>query len=277
MLDSVHRQGAGLVDIDDAILATTKVTPAKLALGESEAGPYEVKLTVANNGPDDVTYDLDYESAIATTGTWATELGYYLADEVIDFQPGTLKVKAGQQRDVRVTITPPTGPDLATYGGYITLTPKDGGQVYRVPYAGFVGDYQALPVLGANPYGLPFMLESLDGDWVYTMEGGDYPEIWANLGRGVELLTIEAFDATTGKSMFWVEQAEYVARNSAPNYIYSWVWDGTTTPGKEGKKLFEAPDGDYVLVLKVLKALGDKNNPDHWETWTSPVLTIERP
>jgi hypothetical protein len=77
--------------------------------------------------------------------------------------------------------------------------------------------------------------------------------------------------------MFWVDQAEYVGRNSAPNYIYSWVWDGTTTPGKEGKKLFSAPDGDYVLVLKVLKALGDKNNPDHWETWTSPVFTIDRP
>ena len=30
-------------------------------------------------------------------------------------------------------------------------------------------------------------------------------------------------------------------------------------------------------IRKVLKALGDKNNPDHWETWTSPVFTIDRP
>jgi subtilisin family serine protease len=273
-IEPVYRQGAGLLDIDDAIMATTKVTPAKLALGESEAGPYEVKLTVENHGPSDVTYDLSQMYyPLATTGTWAEDVGFWLTDEVVEFQPATLKVKAGQQRDVRVTITPPTGPDLGTYGGYIVLTPQDGGPIYRVPYAGFIGNYQALPVLDANPFGLPWLM----GGPVYTMEGGDYPEIWVNLGHQVELLTVEAFDATTGKSLFWVDQAEYVGRNSNYDVIFSWVWDGTTTPGKEGKKLFEAPDGDYVLVLNVLKALGDKNNPDHWETWTSPVFTIDRP
>ncbi|HAL16784.1 MAG TPA: peptidase S8, partial [Anaerolineaceae bacterium] len=37
-LDNVNRQGAGMLDIDDAILATTSVEPAKIATGESEAG-----------------------------------------------------------------------------------------------------------------------------------------------------------------------------------------------------------------------------------------------
>ena len=277
-LEPVHRQGAGMVDIDGAILATTKITPAKLALGESEAGPVEFKLTVANDGPDDVIYHLDYAAGvIGTTGTWADDLDFWLTDEVVDFQPATLMVKAGQQRDVRVTITPPTGPDLGTYGGYIVLTPDDGGEPYHVPYAGFVGDYQALSVLDANPYGLPWFWESIDGDMVYTMEGADIPEIWVNLGHQVEWFGLEAVDANTGKSVFWVDQDEYVGRNSNYNSIFSWTWDGTTTPGKSGKRVFTAPDGDYVLVFKVLKALGDKNNPDHWETWTSPEFTIDRP
>ena len=38
-LDNVHRQGAGMLDIDDAILATTKIEPGKIAAGESESGP----------------------------------------------------------------------------------------------------------------------------------------------------------------------------------------------------------------------------------------------
>ncbi len=38
-LDLVHRQGAGMLDIDDAILATTKIEPGKLSIGEGEAGP----------------------------------------------------------------------------------------------------------------------------------------------------------------------------------------------------------------------------------------------
>jgi hypothetical protein len=32
-----------------------------------------------------------------------------------------------------------------------------------------------------------------------------------------------------------------------------------------------------VAKLSVLKALGDANNPAHVETWTSPVITINRP
>ena len=29
--------------------------------------------------------------------------------------------------------------------------------------------------------------------------------------------------------------------------------------------------------VSVLKALGESSNPAHWETWTSPVITIARP
>ncbi len=37
-LDNVHRQGAGMLRIDDAIETDTLVTPSKLALGEIESG-----------------------------------------------------------------------------------------------------------------------------------------------------------------------------------------------------------------------------------------------
>ena len=44
-----------------------------------------------------------------------------------------------------------------------------------------------------------------------------------------------------------------------------------------GNKVFFVPNGRYVAKLSVLKALGDESNPAHWETWTSPVITIARP
>ncbi len=37
------------------------------------------------------------------------------------------------------------------------------------------------------------------------------------------------------------------------------------------------PDGQYKIVVKALKARGDPSNPAHWETWTSPTITIDRP
>lgn len=29
--------------------------------------------------------------------------------------------------------------------------------------------------------------------------------------------------------------------------------------------------------VSVLKALGDENNPAHWEIWESPIITTDRP
>lgn len=270
LLDHVHRQGAGMVDIDDAILTTTKIEPGKLSLGEGQAGPTARTLTVENNGPDAVTYDLSHVSAIATTGTWSEDLGFWLTNESVDFGASSVTVPAGGTATVNATIYPPTGPDLGTYGGYIVLTPQDGGQTYCVPYAGFVGDYQALPVLTANPHGLPWLI----GGPTYTMEDGSYPEFWVNLGHQVRKLRMEVFDDNTGKAWHRAYDLEYLGRNSNYNNFFSFPWDGTTV---NGKKVNVVPDGEYVIVLSVQKALGDDDNPNHWETWTSPVITIDRP
>ncbi len=56
------------------------------------------------------------------------------------FQPGGTAT-------VTATIHPASGPINGQYGGYIVFTPQGGGQVYRVPFAGFVGDYQGIQVL----------------------------------------------------------------------------------------------------------------------------------
>jgi hypothetical protein len=36
------------------------------------------------------------------------------------------------------------------------------------------------------------------------------------------------------------------------------------------------PNGDYVLELRVLKALGNPDSPNHWETYVSPAFTSQR-
>jgi len=70
---------------------------------------------------------------------------------------------------------------------------------------------------------------------------------------------------------------EYLPRNSTATGFFAMAWDGTRIHSNGGKgKTKEVPNGDYVLQLRVLKALGDKTNPAHWETWTSPVITIAR-
>jgi hypothetical protein len=65
-----------------------------------------------------------------------------------------------------------------------------------------------------------------------------------------------------------------VGRNSTTTSFFAFFWDGTT---RNGNKTNVVPDGQYVIKVSVLKALGDDNNPAHWETWTSPVITLDRP
>jgi hypothetical protein len=269
--DSVHRQGAGMLDVDDAILATTVIEPGKISLGESEGGPAVHTVTLENNGPTDVTYDLSEEWwSIATTGTFAADLGFWLSNGFLVMPPSVL-VPAGGEASVDVTFVPPTGPGLSTYGGYIAFTPQGGGQEYRVPYAGFDGDYQAVRVLDANPFGLPFVINPAPS---YTMVGGDIPDFWVNFGHQVRKFRMEVFDANTGKAWHRAYDLDYVGRNSAANFSTSFPWDGMTM---NGNKTNVVPDGDYVVVISVLKALGDSENPAHWETWTSPAFTIDRP
>jgi hypothetical protein len=85
---------------------------------------------------------------------------------------------------------------------------------------------------------------------------------------------MEVFEAASDKAWHRAYNLEYMPRNSTTTAFFAFSWDGTTTAGN---KLYTVPDGQYVIKLSVLKALGDESNPAHWETWTSPFITIDRP
>jgi minor extracellular serine protease Vpr len=289
-LDNVHRQGAGMLDIDDAILATTRIEPAKLSLGESQSGPVTHTLTIENNGPSAVTYDLSFVNALST-GSNTFSPTFHTSNASVVFSTPSVTVPAGGTASVTVTINPATAPVGGQYGGYIVFTPQGGGQTYRVPFAGYIGDYQARQVLTG---GFPLLarlsscalLRGLDcfaggsyapqpGGATYTLtDAFNTPYLLVHLDHQVRLLRMEVFDAGTGKAWHRALNQGYVGRNSTATSFFAIAWDGTTF---SGNKTYAVPDGQYVIRLSVLKALGDDDNPAHWETWTSPVITIDRP
>ena len=52
-LDNVHRQGAGMLRIDDAVEADAIVSPSSLALGEIETGSVTRRLRISLDDEDD--------------------------------------------------------------------------------------------------------------------------------------------------------------------------------------------------------------------------------
>jgi subtilisin family serine protease len=269
ILDGVARQGAGMIQIDQAILSTARITPAKLALGESQSGPARVELEIQNSGRTPVTYDLSYENTISAVGEYVQ--GFWDSDATVAFDAPSVTVRARGEAEIKVTITPPTYPDLGLYGGYVIFTPRGGGTTLRVPYAGFVGDYQSIQVLAPTIYGLPYLFPPNDGV-AFTMAPDDIAWFAVHLDHQSRLFNLDVYD-TAGALVGQVSSDEYLPRNATANGYYTWTWDGVV---RKGKKYVAVPSGNYVARISVLKALGHPFDPADWEIWNSPVIAIKR-
>ncbi|MGH2446838.1 MAG: S8 family serine peptidase [Candidatus Limnocylindria bacterium] len=302
LLDHTFRQGAGMLDVDDAILATTNVTPSEIALGEAPSTT--TTLTIANDGSEAVTYELSTEAAISTPLASAFAFGFWWEPDQVTFSAPSVTVPAGGSATVNVTIAAGAGiPAPALYGGYLYFTSET--ETLSVPYAGFKGDYQSIQAVTGAGADLPQVgrltecgiLRGLDctsgGNWDLLPNGGtftldtsgaipDVPYFLVHLDHQVQSLELSVIDAGTGKPIHPVFNSfvdlELVGRNSTESSFFAFSWDGTRPHSASGRgKTKVVPDGTYLIELKALKALGDPTNPDHWETWTSPAVTIDRP
>ncbi len=299
-LDVVQRQGAGMLEIDDAILADVVVSPSSLALGEIEAGSATRVLRISKDNSRDfdrhrshrhrdrnggqLTYTIGHEPALATGPNTFTPQFLDSFASVQFSQPAVaLGGPHGDEAFVIVTITPPPSASARVFGGYITLAPDDGGTVLRVPYVGYNGDYQAIAALTPTAAGFPWLARLTGPSFVnqpqgasFTLEGSDVPFILLHLDHQVRALHMEVTDVVTGRSFGLAEDEDFVVRNSGPSAFFAIVWDGTTMK-RSGGKARPVPNGTYRIELSVLKALGDPRNPAHIERWPSPDITIVRP
>lgn len=278
-LDNVHRQGAGMLNIANAIRATTKITPSEIAAGESEAGPFTQTLTIENKAASAVTYDLSFVNALSTGANTFTP-SFFTSNATVTFSTPSVTVPAGGTATVTATIYPASSPVGGLYGGYIVFTPQGGGQMYRVPFAGYIGDYQARQVLVPTSFGFPWLAKVVGSSYVkqtdgatFTMQGNDIPFFLVHFDHQSRLFRMEIF-AQSGKAWHRAFNEEYLPRNSTATGFFAFPFDGTTFAGN---KIYTVPDGTYYAVISVLKANGDASNPAHWETWTSPLFVIDRP
>jgi minor extracellular serine protease Vpr len=133
-------------------------------------------------------------------------------------------------------------------------------------------------VLTPTTYGFPMLVDYDYNDPTvpFTLvDVSTQPYFLAHFDHQSRLFRMEAFDAVTGKSVGTILQLDYMIRNSTTTGYYEFTWDGTTTV--KHNKVFTVPNGQYIVKLSILKALGNEKNPADWETWTSPAFDIARP
>ncbi|GAA1490030.1 Fn3-like domain-containing protein [Brachybacterium sacelli] len=238
-------------------------------------------------GRDDAwhTYDVGVRHGIAT-GAPTYDPMFYTADGIAEPTSQTVTVPAGGSSEVAVTLGEDLGENGLIYGGWITLTGP--GEDLAVPYAGLSGDYQSLPVLDDQGMGLPALgvsdgaggvLLDPDGGHTYTMQGGDVPYLAYYLEYPAERLEMRAHRVNPAGTMTIVnpsvgliDASDHLGRSAQPEVF---GWDGNYSLKNQKSKT--VGNGDYVLEMRVLKPLGDPQDPDHWETFSSPQFTIADP
>ena len=279
--EPVHRQGGGMIDIPHALTTETFVSPQKISLGEGEAGPVTETITVTNTSDEEVTYTLDVQHGVATYGPTDAP-GFYLLEADVEFSATTLTVPAGGTANATVVIGEDFGADGAIFGGWITITSEVEQLV--IPFAGLSGDYQALQALETAilAYNSPEGLMVADPFHTYTLADGDYPIIALYLAYPISTMYVDVYEANEDGTKGAKVHSNFINYSTMLDMgrmggLATLAWDGTFQ-GNQGNngKLRAVADGDYVLEVRVLKALGDPSNPDHWELWNSPALTIER-
>lgn len=285
-LDVVHIQGAGMLDIVGAVQANTWITPGKLSFGESQAGAVTRRLVLRNRSDQPVTYALSHDSALAT-GPDPYALSFYYGPAAINFSSPSVTVPPRWNAAVDVTVAANPGlPDGSLYGGYIVFTPQNGGEVLRVPYTGFKGDYQALPVMVPTEYGFPWLAKFQNDTFsnqpngaTFTLAGDDVPYILAHFHHQSRALRMEIRNAVTGRVVgLMAPNIMFVPKNSGAATFYAFTWDGTISSGNQ---IYQVPNGQYRIAFSVVKALVDLSSPQtikptDIETWVSPVVTIAR-
>jgi minor extracellular serine protease Vpr len=223
---------------------------------------------------------------------------YLGGTDTATFNSPSVTVPAGGSAAVNVNIQGGGWRDKSLYGGYVVLTPRGGGVTLRVPYVGFFGDYQSLPVLTAANCGLPavFQLKAGSSDGclgpgvsrlgaagaTFTLQGSNFPILLFHLNHQVRRLNIQVFKAD-GSAVHpvynYVTQQEFLGRNSAATTFFEFDWDGTRAQDNglgNGDHRKAVPNGRYILKLSVLKALGDAGNSADSETFTTPPITLDR-
>jgi len=308
--DYVQQQGAGMINVPAAAAAITNgvsVTPSKLSLGASTTfGARSEVLVLHNDGDAAQTYQVSHVPALTLAGTtFAPKASTAAATMTIngsgvDGAALSVTVAAHSSLELNVVVNPPAGaPDKSQYGGYIVLQNSTSGSL-RVPYAGFAGNYQSVQVLGdvaigSDLYDFPLYEDGNTGtDYEasqtaplikYTFgtttaaDGSTInsaPSVLVNFAQQSRRVTFELLDEP-GNVVSTLETDNYFIRNASNVYsggtsaFYTFGWDGTLADGTK------APNGNYKLRVRVLKALGNENNPADTETYTSPLFAVARP
>jgi hypothetical protein len=311
-ITSTAQQGAGLVNVYNAVFSQSTISPGQLLVSDVSKTVYgAVNITIQNLSPGSKTYTLAHEGAGYSD--------YYLAYEesnqlpiygTAHFPTPTITIPAGKTSTISFTINSPASgvnpSSLPVFGGFIKVTDSSNNQ-------------QSIPYIGP-----PYSLYNTPQILVTEAAGGvELPEVYAldssgNVDYDTGLLSITPTNGYTGSiaTLQWTENfiLEVLPANTniipnvygfntsvtypyqpsafAPNSTifgyksfgtllnvtgWSWPeafgpWMTDTSVTDDNGELWFVGPGDYRWFASVLKQGGAIGVQSNYETWLGPVM-----
>ncbi|KAG0276751.1 hypothetical protein BGZ95_007097 [Linnemannia exigua] len=223
---SAAKQGAGLVNVLNAITATTAMSPDRIDLLDSVNLRKTQKITIKNTGKKTETYTLshipaDALNSYATGNTWPTAEPKIEADYAnVAFSSKKVKIAAGKSVKVTVTFTEPKNGDakhFPIYSGYVVATPSnEGSPAVHVPYIGLKGDVRNVPIIDKDA-GLPVVFAKANGKYEVPTANYEFnfktsfPSVAVRYGSHTPNASIRIFDAKTKTFLGYVNSRNFGA------------------------------------------------------------------
>ncbi|KAJ7026846.1 subtilisin-like protease [Mycena alexandri] len=211
LVQTTTQQGAGLIQVYDALFATTIISPAELLLNDTAHFVGTQKFAVTNTGKSPKTYTLKHSpvgtAVTVPTGSILPASGGPIplsADYAsVSFDEETFTLNPGQTHEVVATFTPPQvdATTFPVYSGFIHVV-SDAEDVHA-SYMGLAASIIDKAVIDTSTEALGIQLPLLDDPSGtneaanYTFVNGDEPFLLWRLAFGTAVLRVDLVTADT--------------------------------------------------------------------------------
>ncbi|CAO3565776.1 unnamed protein product [Mortierella alpina] len=296
-LAPVAKQGAGLINVKNAIDVQTLFSPDKIELLDSVhfAGK-SVEVRIKNVGKRSTVYTLSHEAAESAV-SYRNGNSFPLTEPIIENDKATVKfsqnkvtVRAGQTIKIKVQFKEPStgkAEEFPFYSGYIVATPQGKNAVpVRIPYAGLKGDVAKVPISDTK-FGVPLlMVNNKKTGKLTTIPKGykidwttETPVVFSRLGSHTPEYSIRLFEAASGKQVGFVGTQYGViatefgrtknidSKTGKPAYrTFSWI-NGQVYADKNATVATTVPAGEYKVVVASQHKLSKGQYPADFEVF----------
>ncbi len=217
-LDTVAKQGGGLIDTFYSVYTSTRAFPTVLALNDTKFFAGRQTFTLTNTGSRTQKYTFTHKPA-GTLSTYEPKTGYAKPYPVpisnngqakVTISPERITIPRGHTRTITVTFQRPAGlneQEVPVYSGFIDGVSDEGkaGSV-SIPYLGVAADTTQRKVLDTTDQWVGVPLPALldgegnpvnDDKHTFTLNGTDAPGVAFRLVWGSALETVDLVAANS--------------------------------------------------------------------------------